>query len=396
MEVILLILAAVGVSFILQKILCPVLNHLLNGPFNEYYLQYLNNNTRFQFDTAANELNPDRAWDEVIFKKVEELSSRGVPYSKREINLKYIKASGKVNKKLVDELIVALPHQQRNPEFQAKLTSYISELQGKLKEKGNGNGYNAIPPSINELVINTWTSAISIWLGGGLYFLLSMLFWDRYNVAFILLLNFGLFIAMLFPLLRLVWSKLTKTTSIVTLVTFLIVGMGMFAQQAHADKGRHTFDLTGYGFPNVKMTIDYPLWVNLDHLEKCGNENTLTVTLDGLIQDPLQLDFESSVMMTKGNNCQEVPPRFNDIPQPYQIFSFFIAPREKDALNSQTVIITPKILKKSNNLEITSPPIVITMENWIWRLMANTGFQLGSIGATGFLFAIKFFLGMRQ
>lgn len=406
MEIFLLILAAIGLGFIFQKILRPLLNHLLNGPFNEYYLEYLNGNARFQFDTATNEQNPDRAWDEVIFKKVEELSSRKVPYSRREANLKYIKASGRVSKKLIDELIRALPNQSRNLEFQNKLTRFIVELQDKLRERGNGNNEHAhasVPPSINDFVIDRWTSAFATWLSGAVYFIASMIFWDRYSATFILLINFGLFLVMLFPLVRLVWSHLAKAASIATLATLLLGGMGIFAQTAHAERDRLVLDLTDYKLPNTVLTIDYPNWLTMSHLEECQASNIISLTIDGEIPDPMALVFDTSLIMTKDDRCHEVLPRFNEPPQPNQIVTFFLAPRDRDVLRSQTVTITPRIMKSSTqppglveNIDISHPSIQITLESWIWGLIANAGVQLGSLGTTVALFLTKILIGLKR
>lgn len=385
----LMILAAIGLFFILWKSSQPLLLQLINGPLSDIYLEFIKKNNRVQINAAFADSNADRAQAQLVFSKIEEMGSPKVPYVKREQNLKYIKASGIINRKLADELIRILP-KQRSLEFQVKVATYISEVLTRLKDD-TGSERNNVPEPVSKLFVQSWAFALSAWIAGALFFAASATVWDNLSVYLVFLLNFGLFILMLFPLFRLIFSGFAKFTSAVTIATAILVGMNFFAQTNHSFVDSKVIELKNYGFPEGALNIHYPLWLSEKNLTSCESSNHISFDIEDLSAQ--EVSFEpnpnNDSIVARRDDCLDDKPIFDISQNPFQTINFYLAPRDLSKLDDSRVVFTPVVKTASQESRLSQDTFEIRLEHWLWKLVSNVALQLGSLSATGILLILK-------
>ena len=386
-----LALAGFGLFFLIRMVLRPIISHFINGALSKEYLDFIQKNARFQIAAAYDDSNADRANAQLVFAKIEEMGNPRVPYSKREQNLKYIKAYALINRKLSEELIKVLPKQQRNLEFQAKLATYICEVLTKLKED-TGTERNNVPEPVNHLFVEAWSFAVSAWLAGTLFFGFSMLTWDNLPVFMVGIFNLVLFGLMLIPLFRLIFTGFAKLTGVVTIATIIVVSMGLFAQTSHSLQLRQEIDLDKYNAPG-KLKLTYPLWISHNATDQCLQSTHLSFLVEQPNVEAVSFDIPSGIQIeVKDEKCLDRNPSFDLSQQPSKAITFYLAPLDPASFDNSQITIIPKITISGKEILLGEDSFKITLEHWIWGLVSSLSLQLGSASATGILILLKVFV----
>jgi len=394
-------LASIGMFYILALGSRQIVRAVLSGKrFNKLYLRYLRATTKHEFDAASTANNSDRAWNSVFYEKVYELGVSGVPYAARERNLDYIKeeASSKprVSRKLADELIKVLPKQYGNLGFQAKLACYICEL---LNQKNNGNDNGTQPlKSIHGVAIDHLTTAISAWLAGIMYLLLSLYIFDDLSPIWVAISSFLLFVLMIIPLYNLIGTVFAKLTVVGTIASVIILFLGVFATIAHGGANLPIeVDLNPYQNPNAKLIIRFPEWLTVNNVECNGKK--ISVSLYGQLTTPVRFHISDDRFYFANKSCGEIIPQL-EITQPEtQSYEFYIASRDAAPFYSTTtdVNLLPAYISSSGEVEFNSSAILkIKLEHWLWGLLSNIYLGMGSVGGTILLYLINFFINKRK
>ena len=394
---ILFVFACVGLFYFIDRISRPLVRILLNGPFHTFYLQYLQANTKYEFEVASAANNSDRAWSGVVFQKVYEIGIKGVPYSRREQHLEYIKAQAiskpQFSRKLADELIKVLPKQYGNDDFRTKLACYICEL---LKQKDNSNYSNVKP--VHGSAIDHLTTAISAWIAGSAYLLLSTYVLDRYPPFIVVLSNILLFLLMIIPLYNLIGAIFAKLSTILTIGTIIVLFLGAFATVAHGrTQSPIEIDLNPYQNPNAILTIHSPEWLTVNNVECNGKK--ISVSLHGNLATPIRFHLSDDSFYLLNQNCREIIPQLETSQTETEAYEFYIAARDVIPFSEGTtgIKVIPSYVTSSGEIEFkANTALNIRLEHWIWGMASNIFVALGSIGATTLLFVVNYFVSKRK
>ncbi|MCC6500580.1 MAG: hypothetical protein IT313_09975 [Anaerolineales bacterium] len=395
-------LACFGVFYILDRIGRPLLRGLLNGPLNGFYLDYLRSSTKYEFDLASAANNSDRAWSSLVFEKVYQIGVLGVSYSRRERNLEYIKAEAlsrpHFSRKIADELIKVLPKQYGNLDFQKKLACYICELlslktDSSMKDKKN----KALRP-IHSVALDRLTTAISAWIAGALYLLLSLYVLDRYQPVLVVVSSFLLFILMVIPLFNLVGTWVVKITGAGTIATSIIIFLGVFATIAH---GRTQLplevNLDQYQNPETVLTIRSPEWLTMNNTECNGKK--ISVSVVGKLTALVRFRVNDHRFYFTNKDCVEIIPQIEINQSEIQAYEFYIASRDSSPFFSQTasIKIVPFFVLNSEEVDFNSDDFVtMKLENWFWNLVSNLYIAGGSFGCTILLYLLNYFVNKKR
>jgi hypothetical protein len=398
---VLIILASIGSFSILVGGSRQIVRAVLGGKhFNKLYLQYLKATTKHEFEAASTAKNPDRAWSSVFYEKVYELGVSGVQFTTREKNLDYIKeevlSKPHVSRKLAGELIKVLPKQNGNLSFQAKLACYICEL---LNATGGGNGNGTQPiKSIHGIAIDHLTTAISAWLAGIVYLLLSIYILDDLPPAWVAISSFLLFVLMVIPLFPLIGTFLAKLTVVGTIGSVIILFLGVYAIIDHGGSNLPLeIDLNSYQNPGAKLIIRSPEWLSVNNVECKGKK--ISVFLSGQLVTPIRFYVNDDRFYFVNKDCGEIIPQL-EVSQPEtQAYEFYIAPRDVSPFYSDTaeVKVLPSFVSPSGEVEFNSNTMLkIKLEHWLWGVVSNIYLSMASIGGTIVLYSINYFMNRRK
>lgn len=383
-------LAGAGLFFVIRMALRPLLLHLTHGPLSTLYLDFIKKNTRLQVDAAYQEYNADRANAQLVFAKIEEMGNPRVSYAKREQNLKYIKAYALINRKLSEELIKVLPKQQRNIDFQAKLSAYICEVLNKLKED-TGTERNNVPDPTNQRFIEAWSLALAAWLAGSAFFIASMYTWDSISVPVVFLINLALFITMLIPLFFLIFSGFAKITGIVTIGTAILIGMGLFAQYNHQGSQQQEINLESYNQTGT-VIINHPYWISANEMETCPQAKNFSFYVTKQPQAELiTFDVPPGLQIKDAKCSQDVSPSF-ELHPPHETINFRLATLDQSMFNNDPVNLFARITIAGQEVVLDDDPITVRLEHWAWQLVSNLLVQWGSFSTAGLLLVLKIFV----
>ncbi|MBI5294909.1 MAG: hypothetical protein HY869_05495 [Chloroflexi bacterium] len=397
----LIILASIGSFSILVGGSRQVVRAVLSGKhFNKLYLQYLKATTKHEFEAASTAKNPDRAWNSIFYEKVYELGISGVLYATREKNLDYIKEEALskpyVSRKLAGELIKVLPKQNGNLSFQAKLACYICELLNLTSDR-NGSGTQPIK-SIHGIAIDHLTTAISAWLAGIVYLLLSIYILDDLHPVWVAISSFLLFVLMIVPLLNLIGTFLAKLTVAGTIGSVIILFLGVFATIVHGGTSLPLeIDLNSYQNPGAKLSIRSPEWLSVNNVECKGKK--ISVIVSGKLVTPIRFYVNDDRFYFVNKDCGEIIPQL-EVSQPEtQAYEFYIAPRDISPFSSSTVDVKviPSYVSQLGEVEFnSSAKLKIKLEHWLWGLLSNIYLGMGTVGGTILLYLINNFLNKRK
>jgi hypothetical protein len=399
---IIFVFACTGLFFVLNKIARSLIRSVLVGkPFNKLYLNYLRATTKYEFDAASTANNSDRAWNSVVFEKVYEIGVSGVPFSAREKNLEYIKAQvssrPRVSRKLADELIKVLPKQYGNMSFQTKLACYICELL-RYKDNGDHDENNAKTLKlIHVTAIDHITTAISAWIAGSAYLILSINVLDNYSPVWVAFSSFVLFILMVLPLINLIGTKLAKLTTVGAIASIIVLFLGIFATIAHGKTHSPLeVDLNPYQNPNAKITIRSPEWLTINNVD-CGGKK-ISVSLIGQLATPIRFHVDNDKFKLVNKDCLEIVPQLDITQTEIQAYEFYVAARDSSPFYSgiDTISVTQSYISASGERAFNSNAALnIRLEHWLWGLASNMYVALGSVGGTILLYLINYFVNKR-
>lgn len=386
-------LGSLGLFFILKSTIRPIVQALLIGPLNNYFLDYLRLSTKSQFDSAYATDNVDRAWNELLFAKVYEIGAARVSYAKRDQNLSYIRAASKPSRRLADELIKVLPRQGGNLEFQTKLTCYICEILKNL-EPFNENDKYQIVKSTNKAVIENFSTAISAWIAGGFYFVFSLMYIvGDFPPLALLLSTLILYILMVVPLFRLRLRNLMIAALMTAIASVVILGLGSFAtfRQGEAQY-LQDIDLNLYQNPGSKLSIVYPAYIALDDVG-CSSRK-VSVLVNGSLSTPIRFYLDHDQFLVLDKKCRRIVPQIESAQPETQVYEFYISARDNSPFFSKTqqsLRIIPQYVSTSGVVDFNlNDTFTIQIEYWFWNLLRNTYVQLCFIGFAIFLFVINF------
>ncbi len=394
----LFILASVGLFFLLNFYLIrPLIRLLLNRPFSQFFLNYLRSNTKLQFDVATEDKNPDRAWAEMVFAKVYEMGVSRVPYSKRELNLKYIKNSSLVNRKLADELIKVLPKQSGNSEFQKRLARFICELLSKVENIGDIEKNRSVA-SISQIIIIPLGTAVAAWVAGGVYLVLSLIYtYEKFSPLALLLINLTLFILLSLPLIGLIFKGLVKFTVLSAIATVMILGLGGYASFVHGKIiSQKIDDLSLYQNPGANLLLRYPEWLTMNNKECNGKK--ISVLAQGQMDTPIIFRVDDDQFYFKNKDCVEIIPQLDPSFPTNQAFEFYIVARDDAPFYSEikSVTVIPQYISGASVVDFSDKEkVIIKLENWFWNSVSNLYLLTGSIGVTVAFYVVNIFLNKR-
>jgi hypothetical protein len=393
--------ACLELFLILDGIGRPIVRALLNGPFNRFYLQYLRSSTKYEFETASAANNSDRAWSGVVFEKVYELGIAGIPYSKREKNLEYIKAEvsskPQASRKLADELIKVLPRQYRNVGFQKKLACFICELLSRKEDHSHDSKTQGVKP-IHSIAIDNLTTTVSAWMAGAVYLLLSLYVLDQYHPLFVIFSNFLLFILMIVPLFNLIGTRLAKFTTVGTIAALIVLFLGVFATIAHG-RAQSPLDISldPYQNPSAELTLRSPEWLTMSNINCDGKK--ISVTLRGQLTTPIRFHVNDEKFYLANKDCVEIVPQLEVTQTETQAYEFFVAARDPSPFYSglTDVRIIPSYVSTAEEIDLNSSAVLsIRLEHWLWGLISSIYVTLGSIGGTILLYLVNYFINKRN
>lgn len=384
-------LSSIGLFFILVRFIRPLVRALLHGRLNNYYLSYIRSSAKSQFDSAATSNNPDRAWAELIFAKVYEIGSSRIPYAKREQNLEYIKATSLASRKLAEELIKVLPKQNSNPRFQRKLACYICEVLTKLESSTETIKFQ-VEKNTDSAVVGSLSTAISAWVAGCVYLLLSFYVLGDFSPSVLFLSNIALYVLMVIPAFQLKLKPIIMFAVTATIAVTIIFGLGSFAHIRQSQtQAFQNISLDKYQNPNAKLSIIYPSYLTINDRECNGKK--ISILVNGRLTTPISFQIDNNQFYFLNRDCMEIIPQL-EVSQPeIQAYEFYIAARDTAPFFSKTqqsVRIIPQSLAPSGKVDFAlSDTFTIQLEQWFWNLLSNLNLQLSTIGALIMLFIIS-------
>ncbi|RPI95727.1 MAG: hypothetical protein EHM40_02490, partial [Chloroflexi bacterium] len=334
-----------GLFFVYRKIvrvtLIPLLENLLNGPLRQLSISYFRDFAKQRFDAAAQQNNPDRAWEEIALEKVREIGHARVPYEKRRQNLLYIR-NAPPNKRVAVGLIDVLPLQRDlnlKQEIACAICSLLKKIGDEKKENHIHSGF-----ILNSLSapVRAWNDIFSAWCAAAtlLFFIWGNLDFDPPVVLGLLC---ALIVAVLvYPITRVNIKPASMLAYLVFSIFAVLAVLAAYASVEHHGHNRAEMDLSSAGYPGLTLSINYPKWAIYDGAQSCDRSNAINLLVEGgSLPGEVRFDYPEQLFSAKDSECHTFVPSATPENTTGKAFEFYLLPLDAKGGSERAIDITP-------------------------------------------------------